>query len=215
MEQNPYAAPQVELVDTRAPTPFLVGDWSSGKLRLLAGLTLALLLTDLTLIGIGMVARLPGGPKFLMPYEEWLGALSMLLGCFLAWRSTRLLEDRFAARGLRWPMWILIVIAVVMQVFSMLFDVDLTGSRQSNATVYFMMMYLPSGLVQLWYGIRVLKIQLPFTSVKVMGWFDVVSGICLASIVLFAFGTLLSIINTIPLALIFLRSAGEQERAAR
>jgi len=212
MDQNPYAAPKVELVDARAPEPFLHGRWSAGGLRLLAGLSLALLLAEVVLLGLSMVNRLPGASA-IGQLDVWLSVLSVLLGCFLTWRCTRFLEDRFSARGLRWPTAISIFLAVLMQLYSMLFDVQF-NEVHSAATLVFLLMFLPSGIVQLWYGIRVLKISLPYPAVKVMGWFDVVVGGCLATVILFVPGTLLAMLSTIPLALMFLRGARELERAA-
>ncbi|MFV3306725.1 hypothetical protein ACNFBT_15760 [Pseudomonas sp. NY15181] len=207
MEQNPYAAPKVELVDARAPEPFLHGRWNAGGLRVLAGLSLALLLTELVLLGMSIVNRLPG-LEAVPQLEVWLSVLSVLLGCFLTWRCTRFLEDRFGARGLRWPMAISIAMAVLMQLHSMVFDVQF-NEVHSAATLVFLLMFLPSGIAQLWYGIRVLKIPLPYPSVKVMGWFDVVVGGCLATVILFVPGTLLAMASAIPLALMFLRGARE------
>ncbi|AGI23922.1 hypothetical protein ACYCAX_20365 [Pseudomonas sp. MT3] len=211
MDQNPYAAPKVELVDARAPEPFLSGNWNAGGLRVLAGLSLALLLSELVLLGLSIVNRLPG--FFGIPQlEVWLSVLSVLLGCFLSWRCTRFLEDRFSARGLRWPLAISIGMAVLMQLHSLVFDVQF-GEVNSLATLAFLLMFLPSGIAQLWYGIRVLKIPLPYPSVKVMGWFDVVTGGCLATVVLFVPGTLLAMVGAIPLALMFLRGARELDGA--
>ncbi|MEE9098649.1 MULTISPECIES: hypothetical protein [Pseudomonas] len=212
MDQNPYAAPKVELVDARAPEPFLHGRWSAGGLRLLAGLSLAMLLTELALLGMSIINRLPGAAA-IGQLEVWLSVLSVLLGCFLTWRCTRFLEDRFSAHGLRWPMAISIAMAVLMQLHSMVFDVEF-NEIHGGATLAFLLMFLPSGIAQLWYGIRVLKIALPYPTVKVMGWFDVVVGGCLATVVLFVPGTLLAMASTIPLALMFLRGARELDSAA-
>ena len=67
---------------------------------------------------------------------------------------------------------------------------------------------------RLWGGIRVLKIPLPYPTVKVMGWFDVVVGGCLVTVILFVPGTLLAMASTVPLALMFLRGARELESAS-
>lgn len=214
MEQNPYAAPQVELLDTRAPERFLAGGWSAGGLRLLAWLSLALLLCDVTTIGVGVLGKL--SPQLgLGSLENWLGVLDLILGCFVAWRCTRLLEDRFLARGVRWPMLILILMSVVMQACSLWFDVDFAGpNRHEDVALYLMLMYLPVGIVQVWYAIRVLKIQLPYTSVKVMGWIDLVAGVALGSVILFVAGVLLGMLSAIPMALMFFRAARELDAAA-
>lgn len=209
MEENPYAAPKVELVDQSTPGAFTQGRWNPGRLRLLAGLSLALLLCDLVLFGLSFAAPLVGSPVW-QRYELWMGALCTLLGCFVLWRSKLFLEDRFAARGLGWPVWLSIVLAVVMQVYSVLFDAQLSGEI-NGALMGFMGMFVPVGIVTLWYGICLLRIGLPYPSVKVLGWLEVASGLCLLSVVLFLPGTLLAVVALLPLALMFLRGARELE----
>ncbi|MCP8465761.1 hypothetical protein NK553_17570 [Pseudomonas sp. ZM23] len=211
MKHNPYAAPKVELVDQPAPGDLLNGRWNPGRLRLLAGLSVALLLCDLVLFGLSFAAPLDGAPS-LQSYELWLGALCTLLGSFLLWRSKVFLEDRFAARGLAWPVVLSIILAVAMQVYGVLFDAQLSGEF-NGALMGFMGMFVPSGVVTLWYGIRLLKIGLPYPSVKIMGWLEVASGVCLLSVLLFLPGTLLAVMSLLPLALMFLRGARELDSA--
>lgn len=212
MEQNPYAAPKVELVDQSTPGAFVNGRWNSSRLRLLAGLSFALLLCDLVLFGLSFAAQLTESPAW-QRYELWMGALCTLLGCFILWRSKLFLEDRFAAQGLAWPVALSILLAVVMQIYSIVFDGQLSGELNA-ALIGFMGMFVPSGIVTLWYGIRLLKIGLPYPSVKVLGWLEVASGVCLLSVLLFLPGTLLAVAAMLPLALMFLRGARELDGAA-
>lgn len=211
MEQNPYAAPKVELVDQSAPGTFFNGRWNPGRLRLLAGLSLVLLLADLVLFGVSFATPLSGSPAW-QRYELWLGTLCTVLGCFLLWRSKHFLEDRFSARGLDWPVGLSIALAVAMEVYSVLFDKHL-GGELNGALMGFMAMFVPSGIVTLWYGIRLLKIGLPYPSVKVMGWLNLAAGLCLLSVLLFLPGALLEVVALLPLALMFLRGARELDRA--
>ncbi|MDH1011188.1 hypothetical protein N5J43_20235 [Pseudomonas nicosulfuronedens] len=212
MEQNPYAAPKVELVDQSAPGAFLAGRWSSGRLRLLAGLSLALLLCNLVLFVLSFAAALQESSTW-QRYELWVGVLSTVLGCFLLWRTRHFLEDRFSARGLGWPVGLSIAIALVMQTYSLVFDDQLSGEF-NGALMGFMGLFVPTGIVTLWYGIRLLKIELPYPSVKIMGWLEVTSGVCLLSVLLFLPGTALAMASLLPLALMFLRAARELEAAA-
>lgn len=205
MDENPYAAPRVELIETRAPNTF--GRWNPGNLRLLAGLSLALLLADFVLFGVSFLAEGPQ-QRALDSYSLWLGVLCTVLGCYLSWRATRFLVDRFAARGLAWPLWLSIGLALLTQAYAVLFDRQLDGTP-NGALFGFMALFLPNGLVGLWYGVRVLKIGLPYPSVKVLGWLDVIAGVCMASILLFIPGTLLAALALLPMALMFLRGARE------
>ncbi|WP_160286444.1 hypothetical protein [Pseudomonas knackmussii] len=207
MDENPYAAPKVELIEARTPNAFPGGRWSPGNLRLLAWLSLALLLAQGVLFALSFLGGMQQGDP-LDRYSLWLGVLCTLLGCFLSWRATQFLVDRFGARGMAWPLWLSIGLALVIQAYAVLFDTQLDGTPNAELAG-FMAMFLPSGLVGLWYGVRVLKIGLPYPSVKVLGWLDVLSGVCMASILLFIPGTLLSAVALLPLALMFLRGARE------
>ena len=213
MEQNPYAAPKVELLDKGVPGAFLAGRWSPGHLRLLGCLSLALLLCNLVLFALSFAAALHESSTW-QRYELWVGVLSTVLGCFLLWRTRGFLEDRFSARGLAWPVGLSIAVALVMQVYSLVFDEQLSGEF-NGPLMGFMGLFVPTGIATLWYGIRLLRIELPYPSVKVMGWLEVSSGVCLLSVLLFLPGTALAMASLLPLALMFLRAARELEAAAR
>lgn len=210
MEHNPYAAPRVELIEARRPT--LAAGWNPAHLRLLAWLSLALLLAQGVLFALAFLGTAgPGEP--LDRYSLWLGVLCTLLGCYLTWRATRFLVERFAARGMAWPLWLSIGLSVLIQAYAVVFDAQLDG-RPNGPLFGFMALCLPSGVVGIWYGVRVLAVGLPYPSVKVLGWLDVAAGVCLASIVLFIPGSLLAAAALLPQALMFLRGARELEAGA-
>ncbi|QRY76966.1 hypothetical protein JVX91_15225 [Pseudomonas sp. PDNC002] len=213
MEQNPYAAPQVDLVDDSTPGDFRNGGWSAGRLRLLAGLSVGLLLGNLAQLFLSLTSSLKNMPLW-ERYELWVGTLCTILGCFLLWRTRTFLEDRFRARGLGWPVGLSIAIGIVMQVYGMVFDGQLNGEL-NGALMGLMALFVPSGIVTLWYGVRLLKIELPYPSLKIMGWLEVFSGICLLSVLLFLLGTVLAMASLLPMALMFLRAARELDGAAR
>lgn len=214
MEQNPYVTPQVELVDASAARPFLPGQWSTRRLHLLGMLTLSLLFIDLAIIAAGFISRWPGLGYF--PWlENWLIFPRVLLGCYVSWYSTLLLEDRFMARGLRLPMLLIIILAVLLQIYSLLADVDFTGTQYSSQATLYLIMSLPGSITLIWYSVRVLRIPEAFASVKVMAWFDLVSALLSATLFLFVFGELVSMFGVIPMALVFLRAAREIEAKSR
>ncbi|KAF1068467.1 MAG: hypothetical protein GAK45_01354 [Pseudomonas citronellolis] len=207
MDHNPYAAPRVELVEAPLPATFLDPRWTPGHLRVMAGLSLAALLADLVLLLASWLAGSQSDTP-LAHYIQWLDALCTLLGCFLSWRATGFLVARFAARGLRWPMWLSIGLALIIQGYTLAFDHQLDGAMNVQL-LGLMVLFVPSGLVALWYGIVLLRISLAYPSVKVLGWFDTLGGLCLASILLFIPGTLLATAGLLPMALMFLRGARE------
>ena len=150
MDHNPYAAPKVELIEARTPASLAGGRWSPGHLRLLAWLSLALLLAQSVLFGLSFLGGTGRGDA-LDSYSLWLGVLCTLLGCYLSWRATQFLVERFGARGMAWPLWLSIGLALVIQAYAVIFDAQLDGTPNA-ALAGFMALFLPSGLVGLWYG---------------------------------------------------------------
>ena len=99
---NPYAAPQVTLIDEQTP-PRLVG-WNSGKLQMLGWLSLASIVVTL----LALVAAFLGGDQpgsVADTAADWLSLVSTPLGCYLLLRLRAFLEQRFSAKGLLSPSW--------------------------------------------------------------------------------------------------------------
>lgn len=214
MEQNPYLTPQVELVEASVERSLLPARWTTRRLQLLAVMTLSLLLLDVAIIAAGFSARWPGlgGYPWL---ENTLIVPRLLLGCYVTWYSTLLLEDRFMARGLRLPLLIFISLAVLLQIYALVADVDFSGIQYSRQATLYLLMSLPGSIALIWYSVRVLRLAGTFASVKVMAWFDLVSALLAATLFLFVFGELVAMFGVIPMALVFLRSAREIEAISR
>ena len=198
---NPYAAPQVALVDAQAPQS--LPGWSPSQLRLQGWLNLVSLVC--TLVGIGL-AFVPD----LLALSDWLGAATTLLGCYLVLRLKAFLQARFDARGLDWPVWASVVLGIVLEGVQLYWgDAELTEFN-APSFLYFGLLAL-LGLVVLWLGIVLLKVENAYPVLRVLAWLEIASGVMVASVVLLVVGVLPLLAAMVATALVFFQGAKELE----
>jgi hypothetical protein len=200
-QSNPFAAPRVELVDARAPRP--LSGWNPGQLRLLGWLNLVSVLATLVVMGLAFVPDL-------VAMTDWLSVASTLLGCYLALRLKAFLEARFAARGLKWPVWLGVVLGLVLEVAQLYWGEAELMELSVPSYIYFGLMAL-LGLVLLWQGIVLLKVVEPYALIRVLAWLYVASGALVASVIFMMIGILPLLAATVVSALVFFRGAQELE----
>lgn len=205
MDENPYAPPQVELLQPEAPRP--LPEWSAGQLRLLGWLSLVGFLGNLVLL-LGVVSM----SWFWLEtpaYTDWAGLSLVLLGSYVSLRFKVFAEVRFAATGLTWPTWIVIVFSVLLQV--MLLTVgDQLGSLGWEMALYGACMAL-SGVGCIWLGVRLVKVPDTYPSFRVVAGSILVTGVMLVSLLLAAFSSLPALVSVVATALVFFRGARELE----
>lgn len=202
---NPYAAPQVTLIDEQAPQA--LAGWSSAQLQLLGWLSLA----SIVMILVSLVATFFAGEQADSLGErvgDWLGLLSTLLGCYLLLRLRTFLEQRFAAKGLFLPIVLIIVFSLLAEGLDWLWgDAIFTGLGWK--TLGFFATILLMGVMTLWLGIVLLRIASPYPSLRVMAWMEIVGGVMFASVVLVVIAIIPLLGGTLAMALVFFRGASE------
>ncbi|MBC9250820.1 hypothetical protein A9179_11080 [Pseudomonas alcaligenes] len=200
MEQNnPYAAPQVVLVDAQAPRA--LQGWSPQQLVLLGWLNLAYLLGTLVVLGLAMVQQKSA-------LGDWLSLAVTLLGSYLLLRLKAFLELRFAARGLRWPVWLSVVLSVLLECMQLYWGEDRLVGLNPLALSYFGLLAL-LGLLILWLGIVLLKVEHGYPSLRILGWLNIATGAMVASIILLVIGILPMLAAMVASALVFFHAARE------
>ncbi|MNG20225.1 hypothetical protein D3C84_1044610 [compost metagenome] len=65
------------------------------------------------------------------------------------------------------------------------------------------------GLVMLWLGIVLLKVENAYPSLRILGWLNIASGVLVASIILLLVGVLPMLAAIVASALVFFRGARE------
>jgi hypothetical protein len=198
-QHNPYAAPQVELVEAQAPRQ--LEGWTPGQLQVLGWLNLVSLVATLVVIGLAFVPDL-------IQVTDWLSVASTLLGCYLALRLKAFLEARFDARGLKWPVWSGVVLGLVLEMVQLYWGEVELAELSAPSYLYFGLMAL-LGLAILWQGIVLLKVVDPYVSVRVLAWLNIVGGVLVASVILMMIGILPLLAAAVASTLVFFRGARE------
>ncbi|MFZ6046523.1 hypothetical protein ACFW0H_10390 [Pseudomonas sp. CR3202] len=209
MDENPYAAPRVDLVEDRGPRQ--LRGWTPGNLRLLAWLSLVSAVGTLILTGLAVAA---GATEDLLMTRltDWLGVALTLLGCYLLIRLKLFAEARFSGEGLAAPVWAVIMVSLAIE------GLDLLLGDASTQPGWPMLFYFGVvavlGALTAWLGVRLLKVQNVYPAFRVMAWLDVVGGIMMATIVLMMLGLLPLIAANVAMVLVFFRAARELQAAS-
>lgn len=206
---NPYSAPQADLLDTLPGRP--LPGWSARQLQVLGWLALVSVLANalLLLLMFGSAWLGEDEAQYLMRYTDWLNLLLMLLGCYLLIRLKAFAEQRFAASRLAGPIWTLVLLSLVVGVMDFWFGEQLFSELDGRTVAYLGLLVL-MGCGTTWLGVRLLKVDSPYPSLRVMAWLDIVGGLMLASVLLLMLAVLPLLGAGVALMLVFFRAAAEQ-----
>lgn len=205
---NPYSAPQVELVEAIAGRP--LPGWSSWQLRVLGWLALVAALGNalVLLLLLGSAWLSEAEAQRLTSYTDWLSLLLVLLGCYLLLRLKAFVEQRFAASRLAWPIWILLLVSLVLGLMDFLFGEQLFDGLDGQTIAYLGLLVL-MGCSTAWVGVRLLKVNSPYPSLRLMAWLDIVGGLLLASLLLMLLAVVPLLGAGLALMLVFFKGAAE------
>lgn len=208
-DNNPYAAPQVALVDA-APAPVLEG-WSASQLRMLGWLSLVSVLGAVVLLGIALASGLLDDPILLL-ISAWLSPAVTILGCYLLLRMKAFAEQRFSATGLSNPVWAVVIVALLLSSFELIWG-DATSQLGVPMFVYFGLMCVYGALLT-WLGIRLRQAQNVYPVFNLMAWLNIIGGIMLATVILIVLALFPLIGASVAMALVFFKAAGEVSQAS-
>lgn len=208
-DNNPYAAPQVALVDeTTART---LEGWSAGQLRMLGWLSLVSVLGAVVLLGIAFASGLLEDPM-LMLISTWLSPAVTVLGCYLLVRMKHFAEQRFSAEGLNTPIWAVVIVALLLVVMELIWG-ESTSVIGIPMFAYFGLMCV-YGILLTWMGIRLRQAQNVYPVFNVMAWMNIIGGIMLATIILILVALFPLLGASVAMALVFFKAAGELSQSA-
>ena len=208
---NPYSAPQVELIDD-LPVRQLPG-WNVRQLQVLGWLALMSALGSALMLGVIFASSWLGQAELeqVERFTRWLQLLLMLLGNYLLIRLKSFIEQRFAAQGLSWPVWIVVFLALVSGAMDFMVgdQVFKTLSVLTIAYLVLMVLMVLMGLGITWFGIRLLKVRLAYASLRIMAWLSIASGVMFASVLLLPLAILPALAVCVAQGLVFFRGASE------
>ncbi|MHC5349789.1 hypothetical protein [Metapseudomonas furukawaii] len=204
MDENPYAAPQVDLVGDAGPGP--MDGWTPGQLRLLGWLSLVSVVGTLCLTALVVAAGATAEP-LMADFSDWLGVALTFLGCYLLIRLKLFAEGRFAARGLAPPVWAVVGMSLGLELMD--FFMGEASTQPGWPMVLYFAVVALLGALTAWLAVRLLKVQNAYPAFRVMAWLDLVGGIMMASIVLMLVGLLPLVGANLAMMLVFFRAARE------
>lgn len=205
---NPYKASLVELIDD-LPVRQLPG-WSVRQLQVLGWLALMSALGSALMLGVIFASGWLGQAELeqVERFTRWLGLLLMLLGNYLLLRLKSFIEQRFVARGLSWPIWTLVVLALLGGVMDFMVGGQVFKVPSVLTIAYLGVMVL-MGLGITWFGVRLLKVRLAYASLRIMAWLSIASGLMFASVLLLPLALLPALAVCVAQGLVFFRGARE------
>jgi len=205
MDENPYSTPQVSVVEA-VPVPSLSG-WSAGQLRLLGWLSLISVFASLVLLLLALEEESVGeqGQRL----ADWLGLALVLLGSYLLLCLKGFAEARFTATGLAWPVWLMVITGLLLELLDFLFGAEMFASLSPQGVTYLILMAL-YGLATLWLGVRMLRVENVYPAFRLLAWLNIAGGLLMASVVLVLLAILPLLASSLALMLVFWRGAAEQ-----
>lgn len=206
---NPYAAPQVSLVEN-TEVQKLEG-WSPGLLQLLGYLNLVAALGSLVALVLAVMAGFLEDDS-LESFSVWLSPAVTLLGCYLLLQLRFFAEQRFSAQHLSKPTWAAVLFGLLMMMLDLLWKDEL-GELSWRMFVYFTFIAV-YGAVLAWLGFRLRQVQNVYPSFRLMAWLELIGGLMLASVILFMLALLPLLGASIAMAWVFFQAAAEQKREA-
>lgn len=204
-QNNPYAAPQVALVDTQAARQ--LPGWAAGHLQLLGWLSLVSLLGTIALLVLTLLAG-EDSASTMTRVTQGLGFAVVLLGCYLLLRFRRFAEQRFTATGLALPVWLVVALSLLLESLDLFW-----GDTVFAALGWQMAAYLGGvalmGVFTVWLGICLLKTPDVYPVYRVMAWLEIAGGVMFISVVLALVAVLPLLGASLCMMLVFFRAAEE------
>lgn len=214
IEQNsPYRTPSADvIVPEKIPSGFIQGKLTPGKLRFAAGASALYLFCIVIIVVLSFFSGINDASD---PYQRWVDgftAVSTVVWIYLMLMLKSVLNLRLEFTRTDWFIYTLIGMSVVWAAQSLLVG-DSDDFFDPMAIAYFALM-IPYGIVTLLLGMRLLKIDMPYPCLRLYAWTCILSGGCMASVVLFVLAFPLSIVATVAMYRLFNYAAEEAQAAS-
>ncbi len=205
---NPYKTPNADLVNEAIPDSFRTESISIKQLNFAGWLSLFYAFLSIPILAISVMSA-EAGSESLNLMSQSLTVISSAIWVYLLIMLRKFLEARFAISGLGAYIGLLISFTAVMAVLSLFLDQSGSTSEFTAGTMAFFVSFIPYGIVTILLGRKLLSIKVPYPSLKAFSWLIIITGVCMASVVLFMLAIPLGIVTDIFLALLFFNGKKE------
>ncbi|MCG7894124.1 MAG: hypothetical protein JAZ12_06680 [Candidatus Thiodiazotropha taylori] len=213
-EQNSdsvYKTPEANLFEEEAlPTSLLNSTLTYAKLKLLFWLSLLYLLATLPLVAISFMSGVVPDNENYRLATDIVSLIDNLLYLYLLYMFKLLLNHRLACHSVDNYIYATMILSLMMSILSYVMpeEVDSFGF----STLGFFVLMVPLGIVNVLYGVKLLKLQSYFNYLRLYSWSTIIAGVFLASVVLFLLAIPAGMVSSFAMAMMFHTTAKELKR---
>ncbi|MBV2090614.1 MAG: hypothetical protein KUF72_06975 [Candidatus Thiodiazotropha sp. (ex Ctena orbiculata)] len=213
-EQNSdsvYKTPEANLFEEEAlPASLLSSTLTYAKLKLLFWLSLLYFLATPPLVVISFMSGVVPDSESYRLATDIVSLIDNLLYLYLLYMFKLLLNHRLACHSVDNYIYAAIILSLIMSILSyaMPEEVDSFGV----STLGFFVLMVPLGVVNVLYGIKLLKLQSYYNYLRLYSWSTIIAGVFLASVVLFLLAIPAGMVSSFAMAMMFYTTAKELKR---
>ncbi|MCG8018289.1 MAG: hypothetical protein JAY97_18950 [Candidatus Thiodiazotropha sp. 'RUGA'] len=210
-EQNSdsaYKTPEANLLEEEAlPASLLNSTLTYTKLKLLFWLSLLYLLATLPMVAISFMSGVVPDNESYRLATDIVSLIDNLLYLYLLYMFKLLLNYRLDCHSVDNYIYAAIILSLIMSVLSYMMPEDMESLGIS--TMSFFALMVPLGIVNVIYGIKLLKLQSYFSYLMLYSWSTIIAGVFLASVVLFLLAIPAGMVSSFAMAMMFHTTAKE------
>lgn len=209
--KNPYQTPESNLIHESVPNSFYIENASAGQLNLAGWLSIlyaAITVPTLILSFSGIVSE---DDNFEIASHA-LEFLSTFLWIYLLLALKKFIELRFQLKSLTAYVDSLIVITLLLMAFGFLLDQD--PEAISVGMIMYFGLIVVYAVISFLLGRKLLSIKEEYPYIRAFSWTIMISGVCMATIILLLLAIPIGIASDILLALLFFKGRKELDMYA-
>jgi len=210
-DTNPYKPPHSDLVNEAMPDSFRSESISTGQLNLAGWLSISYAFLSIPILVISFMS-VGTESESISLMSQTFTIISSVIWVYLLIILRKFLQARFTISGLGIYIWLMIFFTAVILVLSFFLDKTENTNEFTVETIAYFVSFIPYGIVTILFGKKLLSIKVPYPSLKAFSWLTIITGICMATVVLFILAIPFGIIADILLALLFFN--GKKELAS-
>lgn len=189
------------------PQAFIDGELTHGKLKFTGWLAIFYMLFQIPTFVISYASGMEPENSLYDTLFNTLTVLDLAIWLYLIVIFKSFINNRFGYTGVNNVINILIILSVLMYGLALFMG---EGDEVFDpATIAYFALLIPMGITSVFFGKRLLSIAGEFKYLKSYSWINIISGVCLASVVLFLIAVPLGIVSSLLMALVFFTAAGE------
>jgi hypothetical protein len=209
-EDSIYSPPAADLTIKEAlPEQYVNGPLTRKKLVFISWLSLFYLVLEFPLIALSFLSGFSSDSGTLAALETVLDITNTLILVYLMLMFKAFVNSRFNYSGVNTHIMVIIVLSVMLTVYSFLM-----GEEFGIAMIVFFLLLVPLGIVTILFGKRLLTIKEDYRFLRLYSWSNIIMGILLTTVILFALAIPVSLLADFAFMMIFFTAVKELKAEA-